>query len=625
MVKKTWFPVVFAEISRLIAVVHPKPGFLGPSEELLEARAGKMDPTSSGYGAGKDPTVNGESSSPLKEEVQALTEQMDFERKDYNWEGYLERPSHDGSFEKVFVEIRNGQFQVLHNRGSQSLLSGYPLSSMAGAATITTRCARSFEESMEGLRLNGLAKRNPSVAFRNAALLNGSRPSTAHGTMLRLREPQKGKRHSCGSGPAAGPALDEAKPSPSSFRARAPCATAGAMCASIASLASKNPGLWKSKRSLARCGGDDFMAALIFMAAGKESWTKNSKQALLLTMNLVAHEAATALQRCWRGRRRARESSQTLATAEAVSGYVAKAATHHGTFGRRRPRLVEPSAPSPVASDKAQTAMRKSNPRPVQSRAVPVNPLQAMKLRMAQQQQEAEERRILGRQEAEDARQARVKPLEPAGARGQALGAPVLAAPAPTLVLPEVVDEHLMSTPPTSQSTMEALLANLAAPPLQSERDRQDMQDSTADSTPKLDGKSSDAGESMLTPLELRKLRTEASKVVPSDSPVAEGGRSVAPPAAATERLRDRLRKRESAGKTEQRNTARSVEVANASQVNWKERIELRHKEAEEQQVQEKEEKQRTAERSSKRSDALRRVMERREQRHQESLGLEED
>lgn len=242
---------------------------------------------------------------------------------------------------------------------------------------------------------------------------------------------------------------------------------------------------------------------------------------------------------------------------------------------------------------------------------------------MAQQQQEAEERRILGRQEAEEARQARAKP-ESAGARGQAFGAaPMLAAPAPTLVLPEAVDEDFMLTPPTAlDTTMEALLANLAAPPLQSERDRQDMQDSTADSTPKLDGKSSDAGESMLTPLELRKLRAEASKAVPSESSPAKG--SVAPPAAATERLRDRLRKRESAGKSEQRNAA-PPEVANASQVNWKERIELRHKEAEEQQVQEKEEKQRTAERSSKRSDALRRVLERRERRHQESLGLEED
>ena len=154
-------------------------------------------------------------------------------------------------------------------------------------------------------------------------------------------EPQKGQRHTCHSAGPATAVVEEAKRSPGSFRSRAPCATAGAMCASIASLASKNPGLWKSKRSLARCGGDDFMAALIFMAAGNESWTKNSKQTLLLTMNLVAHEAATALQRCWRGRRRARESSRTLATAEAVSGYVAKAATHHGSFGRRRPR-VEP-------------------------------------------------------------------------------------------------------------------------------------------------------------------------------------------------------------------------------------------------------------------------------------------
>lgn len=341
-------------------------------------------------------------------------------------------------------------------------------------------------------------------------------------------------------------------------------------------------------------------------------------------MNLVHHEAARALQRCWRARRHARQSSQALATAQAVSGYVAKAAkaaTHHGTFGRR-PR-VEPTPPSPVASDKTP-ATRKSNPRPMQSRAVPVNPFQALKLRMAQQQQEAEERRILGRQEAEEARQARAKPLESAGARGQAVGAaPVLAAPAPTLVLPEAVDEDLVLTA-TGQSRMEALLANLAAP--SSERDRQDMQDSTADSTPKLDGKSSDAGESMLSPLELRKLRAEADKkAVPSDISPTKG--SVAPldhrSAAATERLRDRLRKRESAGKSEQR-TARP-EAANTSQVNWKERIELRHKEAEEQQVQEKEEKQRTAERSSKRSDALRRVLERREQRHQESLGLEED
>jgi len=162
--------------------------------ELVEARSGKTD-----LNERKGPNANGDS--PLKEEVQALTQQMDFEQKvhdhrralleryklpgkvelieerpqepkleatkrparsdemprsttvtddeDYNWEGYVERPIGD-SFEKVFLEIRNGQFKVLHNRGSQSLLSGYPLSSLAGAAAITNRCSRSFEVEWSG-------------------------------------------------------------------------------------------------------------------------------------------------------------------------------------------------------------------------------------------------------------------------------------------------------------------------------------------------------------------------------------------------------------------------------------------------------------------------------------------
>ena len=169
-------------------------------------------------------------------------------------------------------------------------------------------------------------------------------------------EPQKGQRHLCR--PKLAP---EAPAKPSPIRSnRVPCATAGSMCASIASLASKNPGLWKSKRSLARSGGDDFVAALLFLAAEHESWTKNSKQALLFSLNLVANEAAMALQRFWRSRCRTKEIISISVTTAAVNGYTAKAATHHGSFRTRRP---EPQAP--------QVSQRKSNPRPVQSRAVP--------------------------------------------------------------------------------------------------------------------------------------------------------------------------------------------------------------------------------------------------------------
>ena len=59
------------------------------------------------------------------------------------------------------------------------------------------------------------------------------------------------------------PAQNPAPPEPAQCRSHVAaksqrrtvsCATASSMCASIASLASKNPGLWKSSRTLARCG-----------------------------------------------------------------------------------------------------------------------------------------------------------------------------------------------------------------------------------------------------------------------------------------------------------------------------------------------------------------------------------
>ncbi|CAE7224038.1 unnamed protein product [Symbiodinium natans] len=138
---------------------------------------------------------------PLREQVQALTEQMDFERElhdrrralleryssteksmapavgikavaegpreisalrvaaesprsvasedeDYNWEGYLERPAEGGEFEKVFVEIRSGKLRVLRSRTSQSLLNEYSLSAMTEPAALLKTCPRSFQVSL---------------------------------------------------------------------------------------------------------------------------------------------------------------------------------------------------------------------------------------------------------------------------------------------------------------------------------------------------------------------------------------------------------------------------------------------------------------------------------------------
>lgn len=396
--------------------------------------------------------------------------------------------------------------------------------------------------------------------------------------------------------------------------------TAQSLCASVGSLATKNKGLWKSKRSLARCGGEDFVAGLLFMASNPD-WSRDPKRALLMAAGEVAHEAAKALQSFWRQSCQRREAAINLRAREAVAEYARTEKAASGPRSdpkkpigaRARAGSHERARPAGPTEQTCSERGWKSNPRPSPARGVPMNPLQAMKQRLAQQQHELEERRWQGRQEAEDARQARRTPASPevsqAGCPSSARGA-------------EVSPES--STPP-EESAVEALLASLAADSRPLEREGQDAQDSTATaaSTPSGScGFAEAAGEAMPTPLELRKLR-EASKVKSEASPTASTGAPfLSAPLAATERLRDRLKKRES-GKGEFR-TPRPPAEAGTSQINWKERIEIRHKEAEEQQVQAEEEKQRTAERSTRRTDALRRVQERREQRHQEASGLEE-
>eukprot|EP00913_Durusdinium_trenchii_P019973 g18772.t1 len=205
----------------------------------------------------------------------------------------------------------------------------------------------------------------------------------------------------------------------------------------------------------------------------------------------------------------------------------------------------------------------KSNPRPSPARGVPMNPLQAMKQRLAQQQHELEERRWQGRQEAEDARQARRTPASPevsqAGCPSSARGA-------------EVSPES--STPPEESAVEDGLSAAGTRGARHAGFHRHGC---------------------LHTKRQLRICRGgRRGHAHAVGTPEAAGGIQGAPflsaPLAATERLRDRLKKRES-GKGEFRTVP--GEPARGT-------------------------------RSTRRTDALRRVQERREQRHQEASGLEE-
>eukprot|EP00439_Symbiodinium_sp_Y106_P014151 s5713_g2.t1 len=85
------------------------------------------------------------------------------EDEDYNFEGYLERPTDGGDFEKVFVEIRSGKLRVLRSRTSQSLLNEYSLSALAEPAGLLKSCPRSFQVRLpEAARFRCVSERRAS-------------------------------------------------------------------------------------------------------------------------------------------------------------------------------------------------------------------------------------------------------------------------------------------------------------------------------------------------------------------------------------------------------------------------------------------------------------------------------
>jgi len=273
-----------------------------------------------------------------------------------------------------------------------------------------------------------------------------------------------------------------------------------------------------------------------------------------------------------------------------------------------------------------------------------MNPIQAMKQRKAQQQQEAEERRLEQLAEAEE-RLARVQggnsqPQSPVASTASPTKAPTLQVKAEILALPSP-----RATPSVEafKEDMRASYTSAVSAVLRPVENSQALASAEPAKTPVLTETLEWPGpEEALTPLERRQLRQavpNSPRVVPQAmqkegdilkasgfSTTAGSGFGVSP-SSATQRLQDRIRQRETNGKSEQRSSSRPPTGSPADRANgttgWKDRIEARQKEAEVQQEQELEDKQRTVERSTRRNDAMKRVMERQAQRQQEVESLE--
>jgi len=483
-------------------------------------------------------------------------------------------------------------------------------------------------------------------------------------------------------------------------RRTASSTTPSVVCTSIASLVSKNSALWRSGKALARCGATDFVAGLFAMAVSLACWHRDPKRALLTALlGRVADEAARAIQIAWRCQLQARAAARPvngvsggyqqlvvtqrrpLVAAGANAVRAAAPACRSLPNDRRAPlsdasrgkppalalanvAFVPPALPSPR---QPETPRNKSNPRPTGVRAVPTNPIKALKQRKEQHQLEIEERRLQQLQEAEERRAARNQaflPQSPQAQGGQVQPEVALETGGASMAL--AGEEERSSR--ASECKARASTPDGRARPSTPDGIRTDgmlingaIRQISAPSTPRsvAAGRPPHPGtkeDVALTPLERRALRASGpasargtpAAVVARDSEAlqTEGETQSAPatfsgwrPSAttdsprtgspgpisaqspsATERIRERLKQRGNSTSTDARANRPQTSAAAA----WQERIELRRREAEDIQELELEEKQRTSERSSRRNDAMRRVMERQAQRQHEVQCLDE-
>lgn len=469
-------------------------------------------------------------------------------------------------------------------------------------------------------------------------------------------------------------------------KAAPPCATSAAICASVASLTSKNPSLWKSARVLARCEADDFVAGILASAVGVPGWHKDPKRALLKVVGQVSHEAAKAIQGFWRRRIQKLASNVPRRITGVVAGYqqLAKPSTNDRPVrvaNGEGPSLNQRSASSSVrrlvqtgqndlrtrppaltlssnsstktlgsACSAASTASsitsiqtatqsprhpetpkNKSNPRPNIAKAVPLNPIQAMKQRKLQQQLEAEEKRLQLALDAEERRQTRgsSQPSSPVASNLPSSCLKRSSSASSTQHECREVSLAVVQTQQVLGTSSASRPPSFTAPPLLpcSEKRTAKVLDTLAGPVDSRQVAISDDArcQDMLTPMERRKLREangplESPRV--SQAPCQGTPLAGQSPVAATARLRERLQQRDGNSRPSQsRSLSRPLEASIGS--SWKDRIEARHREVEEHKGLEEEEKQRTAERSERRNDAMRRVIERQAQRQQDVISLE--
>lgn len=537
-------------------------------------------------------------------------------------------------------------------------------------------------------------------------------------------EPQKGERHVCRAPPVAVPEQTELRRTTETavainvassasgpsigLQRRGLTATPGAVCASMASLVSKSPSLWKSGKALARSSGEEFVAGLLASAVGCGGWHKDAKRALVVALTGKVHgDAARALQDAWRKHAAARRPpprvpaekgpdgylklSLPLAAAGARQPFAAPVASTQQAGGssasapRARPSSAEQrsrrppplqTGPSPaaiaVAADYATAASKftpvpppgnppppsprnKSNPRPTGGRGVPSNPIQAMKQRKVQQQQELEEKKLKGLEDAEEERLRRVGSTS-TGTPASSIPSSPQGSTGGSAMLSDLASA-IGSRPPTMPDHVACGdILDTAAFALVPSTDFCEA-GSGGDSTPQLIQRPDEA--EMLTPLERRKQRqvqdAEAASAAasaaastttavggeaqsgwrPQASPrsaaavpasprssLRDGGaqRAVSASPSATERLMQRMRQREQkpAGDHTPRSSSKGAATSD-----WQVRIESRQREVETQQVEEAEERRNVAERTSRRNDAMRRVVERQAERQQDVAVLE--
>jgi len=175
-------------------------------------------------------------------------------------------------------------------------------------------------------------------------------------------EPQKGERHVCRAPPVAVPEQTELRRTTETavainvassasgpsigLQRRGLTATPGAVCASMASLVSKSPSLWKSGKALARSSGEEFVAGLLASAVGCGGWHKDAKRALVVALTGKVHgDAARALQDAWRKHAAARRPPPRVPAEKGPDGYLKlslpRAAA--GRDSRSQPQWLRPS------------------------------------------------------------------------------------------------------------------------------------------------------------------------------------------------------------------------------------------------------------------------------------------